>query len=185
MKSKIGTVSGAMCLAVVAMLFASTAFAKKGGPPMGRPDIPILTPLITAQQAVEVVKATLPKLTVGNFWFWTGPRGDTKAKVALILDGKIVSRMELNPATGEILAKGQDVFINQVSADPNQAASKVREIVPNLQVSAARMGKEGEWKVELTFNNAVVADVDVNSRDGSILTDWGASRESTLYSGVR
>jgi hypothetical protein len=185
MKSKIGAASGAICLAVVVMFLASSAFAKKGGPPMGRPDTPMLTPVITAQQAVEVVKAALPKLAVGNFWVWTGPRGDTKAKVALILDGKIVSRMELNPATSEILAKGQDILVNQVSADPNQAVSKVRGIVPNLEVAAARMGKEGEWKVELTLNNAVVADIDVNSRDGSILTDWGASRESTLYPGMR
>ena len=185
MKSKNGAALGAICMAVVVMVFASSAIAKKGGPPMGRPDMPVLTPVITAQQAVEVVKAALPKLAVGNFWVWTGPRGDTKAKVALTIDGKIVSRMELNPATSEILAKGQDVFVNQVSADPNQAVSRVREVVPNLQVAAVRMGKEGQWKVELTLNSTVVADIDVNSRDGSILTDWGASRESTLYPGMR
>lgn len=185
MKSKSGAATVAICLAVVVMLFASSALAKKGGPPKGKPDIPILTPLITAQQAVEIVKAALPTLAVGNFWVWTGPRGDTKAKVALTLDGKIVSRMELNPATGEILAKGQDIFVDQVTADPKHAVSKVQEVVPNLKVSAARMGKEGQWKVELILNSAVVADIDVNSRDGSILTDWGASRESTLYPGIR
>ena len=132
-----------------------------------------------------MVKAALPRLAVGDFWVGTGPRGDTKAKVALTLDGKIVSRMELNPTTSDILARGQDIFVNQVSADPNQAVSRVKQAVPSLQVSAARMGKEGQWKVELTFNSAVVAEVDVNSRDGSILTDWGASKESTLYPGTR
>jgi hypothetical protein len=186
MKSALGFVRGSICLvSAVLILFASTVAAKKGGPHLGRADVPILTPVITAQQAVEVVKAALPKLVVGNFWVWTGPRGDTKAKVALTLDGKIVSRMELNPATSEILAKGQDIFVNQVSADANQAISRVREVVPNLQVSAARMGKEGQWKVELTLNSTVVADIDVNSRDGSILTDWGASKEATLYPGMR
>ncbi len=127
MRSKIGSVSSKVCLVVVAVLFASPTFAKRGGP---GPGIPLMAPLITAEQAIEVVKAVLPKLAVGKFWVWTGPRGDTKAKVALILGGKVVSRVELNPVTGEILAKGQDIFVNQVAADPNQALNRVREMFP-------------------------------------------------------
>ena len=147
---------------------------------MGRPDFNMV-PAITADQAVNIVKASLPKVKAGKFWVWTAPRGDTKAKVALTFEGRIVSHVELNPATSDILASGQNVFDNQVSPDQNRAISKVREILPSLQVAAARMAPEGEWKVELALNNAVVAEIDVNGRDGSILTDWGASREATLF----
>ncbi|MGO9572673.1 MAG: hypothetical protein ACLP5H_34590 [Desulfomonilaceae bacterium] len=179
MKSKIDSMSRSICLAVAVLVFASPTFAKRGGPGPG-PGIPLMTPVITAEQAVGVVTAALPKLATDKYWVRTGPRGDTKLNVALILDGKIVSRVELNPATGEILPKGQAIFVNHISADPDEAVNRVRQVIPNLQVAAARLGKEGEWKVELTLNRAVIADIDVHSRDSSILTDWGASREATL-----
>ena len=140
-----------------------------------------LVPAITADQAVQIVKSEMHKLDVGKFWMWRGPRGDVKAKVALTLDGRIVSQLELNPSTDDILARGQGVFVTQSTADRDRAVSKVQEVVPNLQPVAARMTPDGEWKVELALGGAVVAEIDVNSRDGAVITDWGASREATLY----
>ena len=181
MKSEIRSVITSICLvSAIVLLFAASATAKKGGG-----DIPILTPVITAEQAVGVVTAAFPKLAVGKYWGWRGPAGDRKMNVALILDDRIVSRVELNPATGEIMAKGQRIFVDQISATPEQAISRVRKAMPNLQVSSARLGKNGEWKVELTLNRGVVAEINVHSGDGSILTDWRATREWTLYSGMR
>jgi hypothetical protein len=159
---------------------ATSAFAQAGGPAMRRPNVNF-APTISADQAVQVVKASFSRLEVGRFWVLTGPAGDTKAKIALSLDGRIVSQVELSPSTGEILAKGEDIQTDGVTADPNRAISRVREALPNLQVAAARRSPEGEWNVELALNSAVVAEVSVNGRDGSIITDWGASREATLY----
>jgi len=34
--------------------------------------------------------------------------------------------------------------------------------MPNLQVPSARLGKDGEWKVELTLNRWVVAEINVD-----------------------
>ena len=179
MKNK-GCTSATILAAVVMTLLATSAFAQAGGPGMRRPNFNVV-PAITADQAVQVVKTSFSRLEVGRFWVLTGPAGDTKAKVALSLDGRIVSQVELSPSTGEILAKGEAIQTDVASPDPNRAASKVREALPNLQVAAARVTPEGEWSVELALNSAVVAEISVNGRDGSIITDWGASREATLY----
>jgi len=176
MKNKIGLAKMIMCVTMAVVLCVSSALAQKA-----RRDTPIPAPGISAGQATEAVTQALPRMTVGRYWVWTGKRGDTKAKVALTFAGNIVSRIELNPATGEILAKGQEVFVQQVSIDKDKSIDMVRQAIPNLQVVAARLGKDGEWKVELALNKAVVAEVNVNTRDGSLLTDWGASREATLY----
>jgi uncharacterized membrane protein YkoI len=176
MKNKTDLAGMTICVTAAVVLCISSASAQKAGK-----DIPVLAPVITAEQAAEAVTQALPKMTVGKYWVWTGKRGDTKAKVALTLDGNIISGIELNPATGEILAKGQDVFANPVSIDKGKFINMVRQSLPNLQVIAARLDKDGEWKVELALNKTVVAEVDVNSRDGTLLTDWGASREATLY----
>ena len=176
MKNKIDLAITIMWMTAAAVFCVSSASAQKAGK-----GIPVSVPVILAEQAADAVTQALPKMTVGKYWVWTGKRGDTKAKVALTLDGNIVSRIELNPATGEILAKGQDIFANEVFIDKDKSINIVRQALPNLQVVAARLGKDGEWKVELALNKAVVAEVDVNSRDGTLLTDWGASREATLY----
>jgi len=176
MQNKIDLARTILWVMVAVVLWVSSASAQKA-----RQDIPVSAPGISAGQATDAVTQALHKMTVGRYWVWTGKDGDTKAKVALTLDGSIVSRIELNPATGKILAKGQDVFANQVSIDKEKSINKVQQALPNLQVVAARFGRDGEWKVELALDKAVVAEVDVNSRDGTLLTDWGASREATLY----
>jgi hypothetical protein len=133
-----------ICFATAVMFFALSASAQ---PPPTQPPTggnPMLTPTISAEQAVDAVKAALPKVAVGKYWVWTGPGGDTKAKVALTLDGNIVSRIELNPATGEILAIGQDTFGNQVSTEQKHAVNTVQQAIPALLVAAARLGRDGE-----------------------------------------
>ncbi len=131
MQNKISLAKMTLCMTIAVVLCASSASAQKG-----RRDIPVAAPVISAEQATEAVTQALPKMTVGRFWVWTGKKGDTKAKVALTLDSNIVSRIELNPATGEILAKGQDVFTNQVSIDKDKSVNTVRQALPNLQVVA-------------------------------------------------
>ncbi len=126
------------------------------------------------------MKTALPKVTVGKSFVNTGKRGEKKLEVTLLLDGKIVSKVRLNPATGEIMPKGQDVMVQEVSASPEQAVKIVQQAVPNLEVASVRLGKHGEWKVDLTLKKAVVASMSVHGGDGSILPDWKAERDATL-----
>lgn len=140
-----------------------------------------IKPTITAEQAISIVKNALPKLTVGKSFVKTGKRGEKKLEVTLVLDGKIVSRMRLNPATGEILPKGQETMVYEVAASQEQAVKIVQQAIPNLDVASVSLGKQGEWKVDLTLKKMVVASIKVHGGDGSILPDWKASKDAAMY----
>ena len=177
MKNKVNSVSlAAAVLLAVTLLFATSAAAKKN-----KEKGSYIQPTITAEQAISLVKAALPGLTVGKSIVKTGQRGEKKLEVTLVLDGKIVSRVKLNPATGAIMPKGQDVIVQEVLASQGQAAKIVQEAIPKLEVASVRLGKQGEWIVDLTLNKAVVASMGVHGGNGSILPDWKASRDATLY----
>ena len=176
MKPKVNSASlAAAILLAVSMLFTTSALAKKNGDKGSS-----IKPTITAEQAISSAKTALPKVTVGKSFVNTDKRGEKKLEVTLLLDGKIVSKVRLNPATGEIMPKGQDVMVQEVSASPEQAVKIVQQAVPNLEVASVRLGKHGEWKVDLTLKKAVVASMSVHGGDGSILPDWKAERDATL-----
>ena len=107
--------------------------------------------------------------------------GEKKLEVTLVLDGKIVSRMRLSPATGEILPKGQETMVYEVTASKEQAVKIVEQAIPNLDVASVSLGKQAEWKVDLTLKKMIIATINVHSGDGSILPDWKASRDASMY----
>lgn len=160
-------------LLAATMLVATSAEAKKN-----KDKGSYIAPTITAEQAISAVKAALPKLTVGKSFIKTGKRGEKKLEVTLILDAKIVSKMRLNPSTGEILPNGREVLAREVLASQGQAVTIVQQAIPNLEVASVRLGKQGEWKVDLTLKKVVVASIKVHGGDGSILPDWKASRDA-------
>jgi len=179
MRARINSVAlAAVVLLSISLLFAASAAAKKKG---DKGSYSYITPTITSEQAISAVKAALPKVTVGKSFVKTGKRGEKKLEVTLVLDGKIVSRMRLNPGTGEIMPRGQDVLAQAVSAPQDQAVKIVQQAIPNLEVASVGLGKDGEWKVDLTLKKAVVASINVHGGDGSILPDWKAERDATLY----
>jgi hypothetical protein len=165
------------CILAIALLYAVPAFAKKdkGG---GGAQIP---PVITADQAKATVGSALSKLTVGNPYSKQGKEGDIKLEVPLLLEGKIVAKVRMNPITGEILLKGQKDFSRKLSVTPEQATKAVQGMIAGVQVGAAWLGKQGEWKVPLLYKGAVVAELGVHGQNGSILPDWKASKDATMF----
>ena len=163
-------------LAIV-MLCTGSAWAKKDKKG-GGPQIP---PVVTAEQAKSTVSAAIPKLSVGKPFTKQGKQGDIKLEVPLSLEGKIVAKVRLNPATGEILTKGQKGFVQKLSVTPEQAVKVVQGIINEVQVGAAWLGKQGEWKVPLLYKGAIVAEIGVHGQDGSILPDWKASKDATMF----
>jgi hypothetical protein len=161
----------------MALLCTGSALAKKDKKG-GGPQVP---PVITAEQAKGTVSAAIPKLSVGKPFTKQGKQGDIKFEVPLSLEGKIVAKVRLNPATGEILTKGQKAFVQKLSVTPEQAAKAVQAVVNEVQVGAAWLGKQGEWKVPLLYKGAIVAEMGVHGQDGSILPDWKASKDATMF----
>jgi hypothetical protein len=174
MKTAFRTLMGVLA---IALLCAGPALAKKdkGG---GGPQIP---PVITADQAKSTVGAAIPKVSVGQPFTKQGKQGNINLEVPLQLEGKIVAKVRLNPATGEILLKGQKAFVQKLSVTPEQATKTVQGMMSEAQVGAAWLGKQGEWKVPLLYKGAVVAEMKVHGQNGSILPDWKASKDATMF----
>jgi len=174
MKTAIRSMTGILA---IALLCAGPALAKKdkGG---GAPQIP---PVITADQAKSTVSAAIPKVSVGQPFTKQGKQGDIKLEVPLLLEGKIVAKVRMNPVTGEILLKGQKDFSRKLSVTPEQATKTVQGMMGGVQVGAVWLGKQGEWKVPLLYKGAVVSEMSVHGQNGSILPDWKASKDATMF----
>lgn len=169
--------SSVVVLAMV-LFCASPLYAKKDKDKGGGYQVP---PQITAEQAIASVKSALPKLSAGKAWTKRGKRGDVKLEVPLVLEGKIVARVRVNPASGEILTKGQRIQVQQAAVSPEQAEKAVQQIIANLEVGHAWLGKGGEWKVPLLVKGAIIAEMGVHGQNGSILPDWKASKDATMF----
>lgn len=157
-------------------LLAAPALAKKDKG--GGPQIP---PTVTAEQAKATVAAALGKLTLGKPYTKEGKQGDIKLEVPLQAEGKIVGRVRLNPLTGEILTKGQRLQAPKLSVAPEEAVKTVQAVLPQLQVGAAWLGKAGQWKVPLLYQGAIIAEMHVHGQNGSLLPDWKASKDATMF----
>jgi hypothetical protein len=158
------------------ILPAGPADAKKNKG--GGPQIP---PVITADQAKAVVNAAIPNLSLGKPFTKQGKQGDIKLEVPLVFEGKIVGKVRLNPMTGEILTKGQKFQAPKLSVSPEEAAKTVQIVLPKLQVGPAWLGKSGEWKVPLLYQGAIIVEIGVHGQNGSVLPDWKASKDATMY----
>jgi hypothetical protein len=159
-----------------AILAASPAYAKKDK--NGGSQIP---PAVTADQAKATVTAAVPKLNLGKPYTKQGKQGDIKLEVPLLVEGKIVGRVHLNPLTGEILTKGQKIQAPKLSVSPDEAVKTVQTVLPKLQVGASWLGKGGEWKVPLLYQGAIIAEMSVHGQSGSLLPDWKASKDATMF----
>jgi len=72
-------------------------------------------------------------------------------------------------------------MVYEVTASKEQAVKIVEQAIPNLDVASVSLGKQAEWKVDLTLKKMIIATINVHSGDGSILPDWKASRDASMY----
>ncbi len=169
------TLSACLGILAISVLFSLPAYAKKN-----KGEAYQIQPTITAEQAKAAVTSALPKLSLGKPFTKQGKRGDIKLEIPLMLEGKVVGRVRLNPLTGVILVKGQKLEAQKLSVSPEQAAAAVQKILPDLQVGSAWLGKQGEWKVPLLYQGAVITEMSVHGQNGSILPDWKAAKDVTM-----
>jgi hypothetical protein len=170
------TVSACLGILAISVLLSFPAYAKKD-----KGEAYQIQPTITAEQAKAAVTAALPQLGLGKPFTKQGKKGDIKLEVPMMLEGKVVGRVRLNPLTGVVLVKGQKQEAQKLSVSPEQAAAAVQRILPNLQVGSAWLGKQGQWKVPLLYQGAVITEMSVHGQNGSILPDWKASKDVSLF----
>lgn len=168
MKNGLNSTAIAIFLTLAAsLLFSASALAKDVTHRAAR-----VAPAITAEQAISTVQSALPKLTAGKSIVIYGQNGEIQQEVALLLDAKIVSRIRINPATGEILPKGLNIPARELLTTPAQAVTIVQQAILKLEVASVQLGKHGEWKVDVTLNKAVVTSIMIHGDNGSIVPDW-------------
>lgn len=158
------------------MFVVSPALAKKD-----KKGASYAAPTVTAEQAIVKVKTALPNLTTGKGYIKTGKRGEKNLEVTLVHGGQIVSRVKVNPSTGEIMPKGMKVLVQNVSATQEQAINIVKDAIPKFEVGSARLGKHGEWVVDITLKQVTVASVAVHGGTGELIPDWKASRDAARW----
>lgn len=157
-----------------------------GGPPGPPPPPPqqegfVAQPVITATQATAAASAAITKRTLGKLYTKQGAQ-EVLLEAPLQLDASIVGRVRLNPSNGAILTKGQRAMAQQCSVNLDEAGKSLLAILPKIQVGGgAWLGREGQWKVPLVYQGAIISKLEVNSKDAAIVPDWGASRDVSLY----
>ena len=169
----ITTVAGLLALS---LLLSCPASAKKD-----KGQAYQIPPTVTAEQAKAAVTGALPQLSLGKPFTKQGKRGNISLEIPLMWQDKVVGRVRLNPLTGEVLVKGQRAEAQKLSVSPEQATAAAQKILPNLQVGSAWLGKQGEWKVPLLYQGAVVTEMSVHGQNGSILPDFKAARDATMF----
>jgi hypothetical protein len=170
------TVSACLGILVISVLLSWPAYAKKG-----KGEAYQIQPTITAEQAKAAVTAVLPQLGLGKPFTKQGKKGNIKLEVPMMLEGKVVGKVRLNPLTGVVLVKGQKLEAQRLSVSPEQAVAAVQKILPNLQVGSAWLGKQGLWKVPLLYQGAVINEMSVHGQNGSGLPDWKAAKDVSLF----
>ncbi|MCX8034389.1 MAG: hypothetical protein N3A00_03620 [Thermodesulfovibrio sp.] len=96
-----------------------------------------------------------------------------------MLDGNIVSKVRINPLTGEIMPKGVKINATTLSASPEQAVNIVQQALPNLEVTSVSLDKHGNWKVDLALKKALITHIKVNGTNSTIMPDAKATKDAT------
>lgn len=149
-----------------------------------------------APVAVKTAGDALAKLSAGQVWVRTAPRGEQQVQATLVCDGKDVARLEFDLA-GTLLTRGQrppvppradaghDQAANAKQPTPNldAAKDKLAGIVTQLSVGqgAEIMSREGFWKVPLIYQSRVVGELRVSGDGAQLIQDFGASRDAAIF----
>ncbi len=176
------------------------------GPDAGLPPAMPVDPQ-AAPAAVKTANNALAGLTAGQVWTRTTPRGEQEVQATLVLNGKDVARLDFNPATDMLRARGEgrplpppappgpgtDAPVPPapdanapaapfpVNLDPIKA--NLAGIVKGLSISqgAEIMPREGFWKVAIISGNRVVGELHISGDGMKIMEDFAAARDAAIF----
>lgn len=127
------------------------------------------TPKITASDAINIVKKSLPYFKTGKTKVMEGKSGVKSINVELLLDNKVVAYIRVNPQTGEILPKGYRTYYPKVIITEESAKRNVDSILSKLQVGNPWLKVNKEWRVPIVLKNSIISEVSVDGLNGEIL----------------
>lgn len=127
------------------------------------------TPKVSAKEAMQIVEKSIKDFTVGEAYITSGKDGVKSIDVLILLKGNVVSKIRVNPQTGEILPKGYRTWFTKTLITERDAVAKVNKVLNNLKVGNPWQGVNKQWKVPFVLNGSVIAEVHVDGKNGIII----------------
>ncbi len=125
-------------------------------------------PVISAEDAIRIVKNNLSKFRIGDAKTSIGKSGVKSINVSLLFENKVITDIRLNPQNGEILPKGYRTYYPKVLISENEAVNIVSKAISKLQIGNPWLSVDRKWKVPLVLNNSVIAEISVDGVNGKI-----------------
>ncbi len=179
------------------------------GPDAGLPPAKPVDPK-TAPAAVKTANDALAGLTAGQVWTRTAPRGEQEVQATLVLNGKDVARLDFDPATGLLRARGEgrplpppappgpgaDAPLPPPAPDANAPApvapvpvnldpikANLAGVVKSLSIGqgAEVMPREGFWKVPIISGSRVVGELHISGDGTKVMEDFAAARDAAIF----
>lgn len=129
----------------------------------------VFTPKISANEAINIVKKDLPNFNVGDVSISRGKSGIKSIDVGITKNNKKITKIRINPQTGDVLPKGYRTYYPEVLISEKEAVLKVEKLLPNIKVGNPWLGIDKNWKVPLILDGTIIAEVLVNADNGSIV----------------
>lgn len=129
----------------------------------------VYTPKISALEAINIVKKDLPNFNVGEVNISKGKSGIKSLDIIITNYGKKITKIRLNPQTGDVLPKGYRTYYPEILISEQQGIKKVEKILPVLKVGNPWLGIDKKWKVPLILDGTVISEVLVDADSGKII----------------
>ncbi|WP_456426686.1 hypothetical protein [Desulfurobacterium sp.] len=151
-------------------------------PSIQPPPVPPVEVTTKVQEAIEAVREAKPFFTAGKEWQVINPKGDIELKGAVVYEGRIVSVLKFDPATGTVLPEGFTIPARNVNVSPELLRKEHERIVKELVPLDGVEYREPErcWVVPLSFKGKIVGKVKVSEDGRFIIPDYPAEREAGL-----
>jgi len=126
-------------------------------------------PIISAEEAISIVKNNLSKFRIGDAKISEGKSGVKSINVSLIFENKVITVIRVNPQNGEILPKGYRTYYPKVLLSESEAINIFNKAISKIQIGNPWLSVSRKWKVPLVLNRSVIAEVSVDGTSGQII----------------
>jgi uncharacterized membrane protein YkoI len=140
------------------LFFNASGFAQK-----------VEKPVISAENAISIVKNNLSKFRTGNVKISEGRSGIKSINVSLLFEDKVITEIRVNPENGEIIPKGYRTYYPKVLVSESEAVNIVNKALSKVKIGNPWLSVDKKWRVPLVLNNSIIAEVSVDGKSGKIL----------------
>jgi hypothetical protein len=128
----------------------------------------VYSPKVSASEAINIVKKELVNFRTGEVSVSKSKSSIKSIDVYIKNSEKSITKIRLNPQTGDILPKGYRTYYPEVLISEEDALKKVEKVLPVVKIGNPWLGVDKNWRVPLILDGSVIAEVIVNGDNGQI-----------------